>query len=91
VKPDDKLPVNDVGWRIVTAGGQVISRSLPGGGRPNPCCRVFTRHEVNPVSGAPVGNTEDEQSVGSHVTFGKFRLCISVISPGTRNSISSVR
>ena len=74
VKPDDKLPVNDVDWRIVTAGGKVISRSLPGGGRPNPYCRAFTRHEVNPVSGAPVGNTEDEQSVGSHVTFGKFRL-----------------
>ena len=29
---------------------------------------------MNPVSGLPVGNTEDEQSVGSHVTFGKFRV-----------------
>ena len=28
---------------------------------------------MNPVSGQPVGNTEDEQSVGSHVTFGRFR------------------
>ena len=28
---------------------------------------------MNPVSGQPVGNTEDEHSVGSHVTFGKFR------------------
>jgi len=52
----------------------VIRRALPGGGQPNPYCRTFTRHDVNPVSGAPVGNTEDEQSVGSHVTFGKFRL-----------------
>ena len=25
------------------------------------------------MSGQPVGNTEDEHSVGSHVTFGKFR------------------
>jgi hypothetical protein len=29
---------------------------------------------VNPVSGQPVGNTEDEQSVGSHITFGRFRV-----------------
>jgi hypothetical protein len=29
---------------------------------------------VNPVSGGPLGNTEDEQSVASHVTFGKFRV-----------------
>ena len=29
---------------------------------------------VNPVSLQPVGNTEDEQSVGSHITFGKFRV-----------------
>jgi len=73
-KPDDRLAVNDVDWRIVSAGGQLIKRSLPGGGQSNPYCRAFTRHEVNPVSGAPVGNTEDEQSVGSYITFGKFRL-----------------
>ena len=29
---------------------------------------------MNPVSGGPVGKTEDEQSVSSYVTFGKFRL-----------------
>ena len=28
---------------------------------------------MNPVSGGPLGNTEDEHSVGSHVTFGRFR------------------
>jgi competence protein ComEC len=74
VKPDDKLSVQDVEWRIVSAGGRAITKALPGGGQSNPFCATFTRHEVNPVSGAPVGNTEDEQSVGSHVTFGKFRL-----------------
>jgi len=31
-------------------------------------------HDVNPVSGGPLGNTEDEQSVASHITFGKFRV-----------------
>ena len=74
VKPDDTLAVRDVDWRFVSAGGRLITRSLPGGGQSNPYCRTFTKHQVNPVSGAPVGNTEDEQSVGSHVTFGKFRL-----------------
>jgi beta-lactamase superfamily II metal-dependent hydrolase len=74
VKPDDTLPIKSLDWRFVSAGGRVITRSLAGGGQPNPHCRTFTRHEVNPVSGAPVGNTEDEHSVGSHITFGKFRL-----------------
>ena len=36
-------------------------------------CATFKPHAVNPVSGQPTGNTEDEQSVGSHITFGKFR------------------
>jgi competence protein ComEC len=73
-KPGDTLAVTGVDWRIVSTGGQVIRTALPAGGQSNPLCRAFTKHEVNPVSGAPVGNTEDEQSVGSHLTFGKFRL-----------------
>src|SRR5207249_8004579 len=74
VKPGDKIDVNGLDWRIVTAGGRVISSSLPGAGAANPYCAAFKRHEVNPVSGQPVGNTEDEQSVGSHIMFGKFRV-----------------
>src|SRR5438128_751021 len=74
VKPGDKIDVNGLDWRIVTAAGRVISSPLPGAGAANPYCVAFKRHEVNPVSGQPVGNTEDEQSVGSHITFGKFRV-----------------
>jgi competence protein ComEC len=74
VKPGDKLAVTGLDWRIVTAGGGVLSSPLPGAGAANPYCAGFKRHVVNPVSGQPVGNTEDEQSVGSHVTFGKFRV-----------------
>ena len=74
VKPGDTVAIGGVDWRIVTAGGQVITTPLPGAGGPNPYCAGFTRHAVNPVSGQPVGNTEDEQSVGSHVTFGRFRV-----------------
>ena len=74
VKPGDKVAVTGLDWRIVTAGGRVLSTPLPGVGAANPYCAGFKRHVVNPVSGQPVGNTEDEQSVGSHVTFGKFRV-----------------
>lgn len=74
VKPGDKVAVNGMDWRIVTAGGHVIATPLPGAGASNSYCARFVRHQVNPVSGQPVGNTEDEQSVGSHVTFGKFRV-----------------
>lgn len=72
-KPGDALPLKGVEWRIVTAGRQVIATPLPGAGSPNPHCAGFKPHTVNPVSGQPVGNTEDEHSVGSHVTFGQFR------------------
>src|SRR5437667_3484190 len=74
VKPGDKVAVTGLGWQIVAAGGRVLSSALPGAGSANPYCAGFKRHTVNPVSGQPVGNTEDEQSVGSHITFGKFRV-----------------
>ena len=47
---------------------------MPGAGSPNTHCAGFKPHTVNPVSGQPVGNTEDEHSVGSHITYGKFRM-----------------
>ncbi len=67
------LPLKGVEWRFVTSAQEMIGNPLPGAGRPNPHCAGFTPHTVNPVSGGPLGNTEDEQSVGSHITFGKFR------------------
>jgi beta-lactamase superfamily II metal-dependent hydrolase len=73
-KPGDRIPMNGLDWRIVASGGATLTTPLPGGGQPNPFCAGFKKHEVNPVSGQPVGNTEDEQSVGSQVTFGRFRL-----------------
>jgi competence protein ComEC len=74
VKPGDRIDVKDLNWRIVAAGGRVVSTPLPDAGGSNPYCAGFTRHQVNPVSGQPVGNTEDEQSVGSHIVFGRFRV-----------------
>jgi competence protein ComEC len=73
VKAGSTLPLKGVEWRFVTAARDTITSPLPGAGNANPHCAGFTPHTVNPVSGGPIGNTEDEHSVGSHVTFGKFR------------------
>ena len=73
VNAGDTLPLKGVEWRFVTSARESIRKALPGAGRPNPYCAGFKPHEVNPVSGQPLGNTEDEHSVGTHVTFGKFR------------------
>ena len=73
VKAGDALPLKGVEWRFVTSARDTIKNPLSGAGRPNPHCAGFKPHTVNPVSGQPIGNTEDEHSVGSHVTFGKFR------------------
>lgn len=71
--PGYQIPLPGVEARVVTAAARTITAPLPGAGQPNPYCARFTRHTVNPVSGQPVGATEDEQSVGTHITFGRFR------------------
>jgi hypothetical protein len=85
-KTGTRIPVTGLDWRIVSATGQILKTPLPGAGAPNPYCAGFKRHDVNPVSGGPLGNTEDEQSVASHITFGRFRVCIWPISTGIRKS-----
>jgi competence protein ComEC len=67
VKPGDKLPIAGLDWRIVTAAGQAIKTPLPGGGKPNPYCADFKPKDANPLD-------ENGQSVGSVITFGKFRM-----------------
>ena len=65
VKPGDKLPIKGLTWTIVTAGGKVIEKPLSGGGKPNPFCADFKPRQV--------AETEDGQSVGSMIQFGRFR------------------
>ena len=65
-KPGDKIPIAGVDWRIVTSAMQVIKTPLQGKAIPNPYCANFT-----PQQG--VNLTEDDQSLGSFITFGKFR------------------
>ena len=65
-KPGDHLPVKGLDWRVVSSAGELSKTSLPGAGRPNPYCAAFSPQQADP--------TENAQSVGSVITFGKFRV-----------------
>ena len=66
VKPGDKIPVAGLDWRIVSAAGDVLKTPLPGAGsKLNPYCANYKITDVP--------KTEDDQSTGSVITFGKFR------------------
>ena len=67
-KPGDRVAIGGLDWRIVASDGQVLKTPLPGAGAPNPYCANFTAVDVP--------RTEDDQSVGSYITFGKFRTII---------------
>ncbi len=67
-KPGDKISVRGLDWRIVTAAGEAIKTPLSGASTANAYCADFKPAEVP--------KTEDDQSVGSYVTFGKFRTVI---------------
>jgi beta-lactamase superfamily II metal-dependent hydrolase len=65
VKPGDRLALSGLDVRVVTSAGQVLSTPLPGAGGANPYCAAFKPQA--PDAG------ENAQSVGTHVTFGRFR------------------
>ena len=65
VKPGDKIAVAGLEWHIVASAGDVIKSSMAGAGKPNPYCATFKPQDVD--------RSENAQSVGSHIVFGKFR------------------
>jgi competence protein ComEC len=65
VKAGDKIAIAGLEWHIVASAGEVIKTSMAGAGKPNPYCAAFKPQDVD--------RTENAQSVGSHITFGKFR------------------
>lgn len=67
VKPGDRLPITGLDWRIATSGHQVIKTPLAGGGKPNPFCAGAERRAIT-------ADPDDGASVGSVVTYGRFRL-----------------
>jgi competence protein ComEC len=68
-KPGDKIDVGGVDWRVVSSAMKVITTPIQGRATPNPSCAAFT-----PAAGAAVN--EDDQSLGSVITFGKFRTML---------------
>jgi beta-lactamase superfamily II metal-dependent hydrolase len=65
-KPGDRVAMAGLDWRIVTSAGNTLKTPLPGAGKPNPSCSTFKRQDPD--------ETDNAQSVGSIVTFGKFRV-----------------
>src|SRR5579862_6948275 len=63
-KAGDRIAMAGLDVRVVTSAGQTIKTPLPGAGKANPYCANFKTADAN---------AEDPQSVGIHVTFGKFR------------------
>ncbi len=64
-KPGDTIAIRGLDWRIVSAAGEALKTALPGAGKANPYCATFKPQEVD--------TTENAQSVGSVIAFGKFR------------------
>src|SRR3984957_4169556 len=63
-KAGDKIAMTGLNVHVVTSAGQTIRTPLPGAGKPNPYCANFKPAD---------SNAEDPQSVGIHLTYGKFR------------------
>jgi len=59
-----KIPVAGLDVVVVTSAGETIKTALSGAGGANTYCASFKPGE---------NNAEDPMSVGTHVTFGKFR------------------
>jgi competence protein ComEC len=63
-KVGDKIPIDGIDATIVTSAGETLKTPLAGAGAPNPYCANFKPGE---------NNAEDPMSVGTYITFGKFR------------------
>jgi competence protein ComEC len=66
VRAGDRIPIEGIDVRVVSSTGQTIQRPLAGAGQANPVCNTTKPREVDP--------SENAQSVGMMITFGKFRI-----------------
>ncbi|MBZ5669427.1 MAG: MBL fold metallo-hydrolase [Acidobacteriia bacterium] len=66
VRAGSRVPIEGIDVRVVASTGQGILRPLPGAGEPNPLCTSVKPREVDA--------SENAQSIGMLVTYGKFRL-----------------
>jgi competence protein ComEC len=65
-KPGDVLPITGITATVISADGNLLDHSLPGGGGPNSFC------EGSEVRRADL--TENGRSVGLQIIFGKLKL-----------------
>ncbi len=65
VKPGDRIPFDGIDVRVLSAAGDEITDSVPGGGQPNSLCGSDAKREVD--------TTENARSVGTLLSYGKFR------------------
>ena len=70
VRPGDKLSVGGLDWRVVMSAGEPIKMPLQGRAAANPSCANYRPPNLE--------QTENDQSVASVITFGRFRT----IHPG---------
>lgn len=66
VRPGDRIPIAGIDVLVVVAGGERLTRPLPGAGDANPLCSDFTPREPD------LG--ENARSVGTLVSYGSFRM-----------------
>jgi beta-lactamase superfamily II metal-dependent hydrolase len=63
--PGDRIPLKGVSVEVISAGGKEILQPVAGGGEKNSLCGSEAKREVD--------TGENAQSVGTLITFGKFR------------------
>jgi beta-lactamase superfamily II metal-dependent hydrolase len=65
-QPGEWIPIQGINVQVLTAAGNEISKPLPGAGAPNRLCAGVKRKAKDP--------SENAQSVGMLITYGKFRM-----------------
>jgi competence protein ComEC len=66
VEAGDAIPIGGIDVRVVAADGQLLTRAIGDGGRPNPLCHQFTARDADA--------SENARSVGLAIAHGQFRL-----------------
>jgi beta-lactamase superfamily II metal-dependent hydrolase len=64
----DKIPIKGVEIRVLSVGGQLITKPLPNAGARNALCDTYKQQDTLAT------DFEDNQSIGLLITSGKFRM-----------------
>jgi competence protein ComEC len=65
-KPGDRLPLEGIDVRVMSADGETADAPLAGAGEPNPACDTYEAR--------PFASRENPRSLGLHLRFGRFRF-----------------